>query len=63
MAAVKVGLFALHPAMDRLLDPRAKTVLDDARFYQLHVVYLTSSTIQWVAGVLHVWCAVARNNE
>lgn len=63
MAAVQVELFALHHVMDRLLDASAKVVLDDGRFYPLHAVYLTSSTLQWAAGVVHVWCAVAGNES
>src|SRR5690242_12724696 len=59
MAAVEVELFAMHPMMDRLLDLRAKHVLDYARFDRLHYIYLMSSTIQWAAGLLHVGCAVA----
>jgi hypothetical protein len=59
MAAVQVELFALHPVMDRLLDARARAVLDYNRFDVLHAVYVTSSTVQWAAGLLHVWCAVA----
>lgn len=59
MALVQVGLFALHPMMDRLLDSGAKHVLDYDRFDRLHYVYLMSSTVQWAAGLLHVWCAVA----
>jgi hypothetical protein len=58
MAAIQIELFALHPVMDRLLDAKARTILDDERFDALHVVYLTSSTVQWAAGVIHVWCAV-----
>jgi len=59
MALVQVELFALHPMMDRLLDPASKHVLDYDRFDRLHYVYLMSSTVQWAAGLLHVWCAVA----
>jgi hypothetical protein len=59
MAAVQVELFLLHPALDRLLDPEAREVLDYDHFDMLHRVYLMSSTAQWAAGVLHVWCAVA----
>lgn len=59
MAAVQVELFLLHPALDRLLDPQAREVLDYDRFDMLHRMYLTSSTIQWAAGMLHVWCSVA----
>jgi hypothetical protein len=59
MAAVQVELFVLHPYMDRLLDASAKMVLDYDRFDTLHTLYLTSSSIQWAAGVVHVWCAAA----
>lgn len=59
MAAIQVGLFALHPVMDRLLDPQVREVLDYERFDLLHRVYLLSASAQWAAGVLHVWCAVA----
>ena len=59
MSLVQVELFLLHPAMDRLLDPQAREVLDYNRFDTLHWIYLMSSTIQWVAGLLHVWSAVA----
>jgi hypothetical protein len=59
MAAVQVELFVLHPAMDALLDTAARVVLDDPAFRRLHFVYLMSSTAQWAAGLLHVWCVAA----
>ena len=59
MAMVQVELFMLHPALDRLLDPQAREVLDYEHFDMLHRIYLVSSTAQWAAGLLHVWCAVA----
>jgi hypothetical protein len=59
MALVQVGLFVLHPMMDRYLDVGTKHVLDYERFDHLHYVYLMSSTVQWAAGLIHVWCAVA----
>lgn len=59
MVVVQAELFLLHPSLDRLLDPQARAVLDYDRFDLLHRVYLTSSTAQWAAGLLHVWCAVA----
>ena len=59
MAMVQVELFLLHPALDRLLDPQAREVLDYDRFDMLHRIYLVSSTAQWAAGLLHVWGAVA----
>ena len=59
MAALQAELFALHPVMDRLLDATAREVLDYDRFDALHRVYLLSSSAQWAAGVLHVWCVMA----
>jgi hypothetical protein len=59
MAVVQVELFLLHPALDRLLDPQAREVLDYDRFDMMHRVYLMSSTFQWAAALLHVWCALA----
>ncbi|HWE96514.1 MAG TPA: hypothetical protein VG269_21310 [Tepidisphaeraceae bacterium] len=59
MAVVQVELVLRHPALDRLLDQQAREVLDYDRFDMLHRLYLMSSTVQWGAGLLHVWCAVA----
>ena len=59
MALIQIELFALHPMLDRLLDPHARAILDDDRFDLLHRVYLVSSTAQWVAGIVHAWCVAA----
>ena len=59
MALLQIELFALHPLLDRLLDPVAREVLDRGRFDVLHRVYLMSQSVQWAAGVIFVWCAVA----
>lgn len=59
MALIQVGLIALHPMLDRLLDPRARSILDEGRFDLLHRIYLAASTVQWAAGVVHVWCVAA----
>jgi hypothetical protein len=58
MMLVQVELFVLHPMMDRLLDIRPRAVLDDERFDFLHQAYLTSSSVQWATGLLHIWCVV-----
>ena len=58
MAGVLIGLFVLHPYLDRLLDIHAKTILDYDRFDALHRAYLLGATAQWGAGVIHVWCAL-----
>lgn len=54
MACVQVELVCMHPVMDRLLDPRAREILDEDRFDLLHHVYLWSTTAQWLMGVIHV---------
>ena len=59
IAAIQLELFALHPFLDRLMDARAHDLLDYDRFDHLHFIYITSATVQWAAGLLHVWCALA----
>jgi hypothetical protein len=56
MAVTLAVLFALHPVMDRVLDPDAQAVLLRRRFRSLHQVYLAVSTVQWAAGLIHLWC-------
>lgn len=51
LAATLAVQFWLHPRLDALLDPAAGRVLDQARFRELHQVYLIVSTIQWAAGL------------
>lgn len=57
MVAVQIGLFILHPMLDRLLDFSAREIIDEPRFYFLHRVYLCLSTVQWLAAwlVLRSW--------
>jgi hypothetical protein len=59
MLAAQVVLFALHPNLDRLLDPATRTVIDHARFYAIHRVYLLVTGAQWIAGVVHMGLALA----
>ena len=54
MVAAQCVLFALHPRLDHLLDPAAHTVVDHARFYAVHRVYLLVTTAQWIAGAVHL---------
>jgi hypothetical protein len=44
--AILIGLFALHPVMDRRLDTGSLR-----GFYPLHRVYLIASTVQWVVNL------------
>jgi hypothetical protein len=57
MALIEVELILLHPVMDRQLvfQPR-RDILDEDKFELLHHVYLISTTVQWVFGMVHVWC-------
>lgn len=59
MIAIQAELFILHPFLDRLLDVRARQIIDEDRFDFLHRVYLMSSTVQWCFGLLHVLCIAA----
>lgn len=49
-------LLIVHPMLDAMLEPDHEHVLDDAKFYSLHRVYLWASTIQWL--LCWVWLAL-----
>lgn len=59
MLAVQVELFLLHPMLDQLIDIKAKAILDEEQFRRLHLIYMTSATVQWAAGIIHIWCTVS----
>jgi hypothetical protein len=59
MAIIQVGLLVMHPMLDRLLEPRDRSIADGPQFDLLHRTYLISSTVQWSAGILFVWCMEA----
>ncbi len=44
------GLVWLHPVLDAMIDPNDMEISDEAKFYQLHRLYLWLSTIQWIAA-------------
>lgn len=52
MAVATVGLFALHEALDRMMDIDTQSVEADAGFYSWHRVYLWITALQWVAGLI-----------
>jgi hypothetical protein len=56
MACIELELVSLHPVMDHLLRTNPRQILNEDRFDLLHHVYLISTTVQWMLGVLHVWC-------
>lgn len=52
--AVTLALLCwLHPHLDALLDPVARSVTDEDKFYALHRWYLIVATVQWLAGMIH----------
>ena len=59
MLAAQALLFVLHPSLDRLLDLATRTVVDHARFYATHRVYLLVTAAQWLAGVIHMGFVLA----
>lgn len=54
MLAAQVGLFALHPVLDRMLDVTARHIIDQPQFYRLHRVYLVVSIVQQAAALAHI---------
>jgi len=56
MALGLVALFALHPALDAVLERESQEIVNYHHFLWLHRAYLAISTAQWAAGLLHVWC-------
>jgi hypothetical protein len=59
MAALQGTLFALHPRIDRLLDPSAHRILDRHAFKPLHNAYMTLTTLLIAAGIGHAWAATS----
>jgi ABC-type enterochelin transport system permease subunit len=65
MAVLQVSLAALHPMMDRVLNPDTREILDEPRFGNFHDAYVWISTIQWCAALLFIfamlwgWSAVS----
>jgi hypothetical protein len=59
MSAIQIELFVLHPYLDRLLDIKAREVIEFGRFGTLHRIYLVTTTVQWGFGLLHVLCIAA----
>ena len=54
MAGSLAALFWLHPYLDQLLDQGKRRIIDEDHFYQLHQWYLLISTVQWLAGAVHL---------
>lgn len=50
MIASLIALVLLHPALDAMIDFEASSVSDSDQFYDLHRIYLWTSTLQWFAA-------------
>jgi len=59
MLVAQAVLFAIHPSLDRLLEPAAHIVVEPARFYATHRVYLLVTAAQWIAGAAHLVLVVS----
>ncbi len=62
LAVTLAALFWLHPHLDALLDPVARSVADDDKFYALHRWYLIVATVQWLAAMVHAGTLFAENS-
>ncbi len=60
-AAILGGLFVLHADLDRMIDPEQPTLPKGVRagFYFQHAIYLWSSAVQWVLGLISAWLTLA----
>lgn len=59
LVASLVAAFVLHARLDTLLDFTTREINDPTRFQTLHEAYEMTATIQWAAGLLALWCALA----
>jgi hypothetical protein len=53
MAAVEVWLFVLHPVLDRQINLETRHLVDRQQFRPTHTLYVTLSTVQWIAGLIY----------
>jgi hypothetical protein len=57
MFLAQAGLFITHPFMDKLLDPQTRAIHGHGQFANLHQIYLTFATTQWIAALSYIWIA------
>jgi hypothetical protein len=55
MAMALAALFGIHARMDSLLDSETMEISNRAAFAAWHQRYLLATTVQWVAGMVHLW--------
>ena len=54
MLAAQIAPMAIHPQLDKMLNPADFEVLDEAQFHPLHEVYLSITGVQWTAAVVYL---------
>ena len=54
MAAAQLVLLLVHPRLDALLDATSHSIIEPSSFHRLHEFYLSVTTVQWSAGLLHL---------
>jgi len=59
MAGAQLVLLLVHPRLDTLLDMDSHSIVEPSSFHRLHEFYLSVTTVQWSAGLLHLVAAVA----
>jgi len=59
MAAAQLVLLLVHPRLDALLDVTSHSITEPSSFHRLHEFYLSVTTVQWSAGLLHFMAVVA----
>ncbi len=58
MAISLAALVVLHRSLDGVLNTNLQEIVNYDEFLWLHGAYLAVSTVQWGAGLLHVFCLV-----
>ena len=61
LAASLAALFWLHPRIAAFIDHSQQLVIDRTAFYQWHCVYLLVTAVQWIAGLVQLWCLTQNN--
>lgn len=55
VAICQIGLFVMHYYLDAMLDTKSRSVIEPTKFSTLHESYEAIATIQWVAGMVHLF--------
>jgi len=56
LAASLAALFWLHPRLAAFIDHSNHVVTNPDAFYRWHRAYLLVTAVQWLAGLVHLWC-------